>query len=123
MMLVIERVDAFVDGERDERGTIGRGEGTAGEDPPERGPDLGESLVRGETAGVRLAAEASRHVRQLLWNAAALEVAPHRSVEEGARFAGEGRNSGERCNRLFSGVELLGHDDPRIFATAVDGAT
>ena len=124
MVLVIERVHAFVDRECDERGAIGRGERTRGKDPTESIPDLGERLVGGETTGVRLAAEPCRHVRELLGNAAALEVAPHGRTEERAGLAGERREGGERCYRLFSGIELLGQDgDPRILAMAVDAAT
>lgn len=123
-MLVIERVHALVDRERDERGAIGRGEGTGGEDPAKSISDLGEGLVGGETARVRLATETCRHVRELLGNPAALEVAPHGRTEQRARLAGECREGGERCYRLFSGIELLGQDgDPRILATAVDAAT
>jgi hypothetical protein len=124
MVLVIEGVHALVDREGDERGAIGRGERTGGEDPAQGIPDLGEGLVGGETTGVRLAAETGRHVRQLLGNAAALEVTPHGRTKEGARFSGERRQGGERCYGLFSGVELLGQDgDPRILAMAVGAAT
>jgi len=124
MVLMIERVHALVDREGDERGPIGRGERTGGEDPAEGIPDLGEGLVGGKATGVRLAAETCRHVRELLGNAAALEVAPHGRTEERARLAGERRERGEGCYRLFGGIELLGQDgDPRILATAVDAAT
>src|SRR5689334_13489689 len=99
MVLVIEGVDALVDREGDERGAIGGGKGTGGEDAPERIPDFGEGLVRRETSGVRLPAETSRHRRQLVGNAAALEVAPHRGAEEGARLTGEGRDRGEGRSR------------------------
>ena len=95
MVLVIEGVDAIVDRERDERGAIGRGEGTGSEDSAERGPDLGEGLVGAETAGVRLPAQTCGNDRQLFWNAAAVEIAPHGGVEERACFTGESRESGE----------------------------
>src|SRR3954471_10687028 len=97
MVLVIECVDALVDRERDERGAIGGGEGTRGEDGAETGADLGKGLVRRETTRVRLATEARGHVRQLVGNAAALEIAPHRGAKYGARLAGKGRDIGERC--------------------------
>src|SRR3954469_22305631 len=96
MVLVIECVDALVDRERDERGAIGGGEGTRGEDGAETGADLGGGLVRAATTRVRLATEARGHVRQLVGNTAALEVASHGGAKNGARFAREGRDTGER---------------------------
>src|SRR5690348_10406221 len=110
MMLVIERVDAFVDREGDERGAIGRGEWTRGKDSAEGGANLRERLVGGETAGVRLPTEACRDVRQLVRHPAALEIALDRGTEQGARFAGKGRHGGEGCDRLFRRIELLGQD-------------
>ena len=124
MVLVIECVDALVDREGDEGGAIGRGERTGGENPAERGPDLGEGLVGGETPGVRLPAEPCCHDRELFGHAPTFEVAPHGGVEQRARFTGEGRESGKWRDRLLSGIELLGQDgDPRILATAVEAAT
>src|SRR3954447_5021816 len=98
MVLVIERVDALVDRECDERGAIGGGEGTRRQDGAEAGADLGQGLVGRETTRVRLATESSGHVRQLVGNAAALEVAPHGGAKNGARLAGKGRDIGERCD-------------------------
>lgn len=124
LVLVIERVNALVDCERHESGTIGGSDRTSGENAPERGTDLGQGLVRGESPRVRLAAESRRHVRQLVRNTAALEVTSHRGVEQGAGLARERRDGGERYNRLFGGIELLGQDtDPRGLAAAVDVAT